>query len=197
MRWFISDTHFYHKNILSEKKAYHRPFQSLDEMHNCIISNWNKKVRPNDIIYIVGDFSFGTKAQTKLILSQLNGRKRLILGNHCQDRFNTVRGWLDAGMDDVRDELIIYIGGNPVLLKHYPYAYSGLKLFWTRLLQYLKLRAQPRKYISLFPRNMGMWHIHGHVHGGKNVKKQINVSCESLNYTPINENEILEIINGK
>ena len=77
--YFISDTHFGHKNILEyEKEA--RPFDSLEEMNQKIIENWNKTVRPKDIIYHLGDFAFGR--DNIAIASRLNGRKKLILGNH-------------------------------------------------------------------------------------------------------------------
>lgn len=77
--WFISDTHFSHKNILEyEKDA--RPFVSIEEMNEKIIDNWNKNVKPNDIIYHCGDFAFGYDNID--IAGRLNGRKKLILGNH-------------------------------------------------------------------------------------------------------------------
>ncbi len=77
--WFTSDTHFGHKNILEyEKEA--RPFQSVEEMNEALISNWNDTVRPKDIIWHLGDFAFG-RSHVELA-GRLNGRKRLIMGNH-------------------------------------------------------------------------------------------------------------------
>lgn len=77
--WFTSDTHFGHKNILEyEKDA--RPFSSVEEMNEQLIINWNNAVRPQDIIYHLGDFAFGKHNID--IAVRLNGRKRLILGNH-------------------------------------------------------------------------------------------------------------------
>lgn len=81
--WFTSDTHFGHKNILIyEKEA--RPFQTLEEMHETIIDNWNRVVRDTDTIYHLGDFCFGR--HNIEIASRLNGKKRLVLGNH--DTYN-------------------------------------------------------------------------------------------------------------
>lgn len=77
--WFISDTHFGHKNILEyEKEA--RPFDTIEEMNEKIIANWNKTVSPKDLIYHLGDFAFGS--DNIAIAGRLNGRKKLILGNH-------------------------------------------------------------------------------------------------------------------
>lgn len=81
--WFTSDTHFGHKNILEyEKEA--RPFETVEEMNETLIDNWNKTVRPKDIIYHLGDFAFGRVNIG--IADRLNGRKRIIMGNHdCYD----------------------------------------------------------------------------------------------------------------
>jgi calcineurin-like phosphoesterase family protein len=77
--WFTSDTHLGHKNILEyEKEA--RPFETVEEMNEALISNWNDTVRPKDIIWHLGDFAFG-RSNVELA-GRLNGRKRLIMGNH-------------------------------------------------------------------------------------------------------------------
>ena len=93
--FFISDTHFHHLNCL-----YFKPKRrtlagiSLDELQNgdkeaCmrkhdewLINKWNEQVGKRDVVYILGDFCLGNKEITQRILSQLNGRKYLILGNH-------------------------------------------------------------------------------------------------------------------
>lgn len=77
--WFTSDTHFGHSKILEyEKEA--RPFDSVEEMNEAIIDNWNSLVRPVDTVYHLGDFCFGRRYIE--IAARLNGRKNLILGNH-------------------------------------------------------------------------------------------------------------------
>lgn len=77
--FFISDTHFGHKNILQyEPDA--RPFETVEEMNEVLIERWNSVVKSRDIIYHLGDFAFGKRNIS--IASRLNGKKRLILGNH-------------------------------------------------------------------------------------------------------------------
>ena len=39
--YFIADLHLFHKNIIQIEN---RPFNSLYDMHNVIIKNWNKKI---------------------------------------------------------------------------------------------------------------------------------------------------------
>ncbi len=77
--WFISDTHFGHKNIIEYQKE-ERPFNTLEEMHEVIIERWNKVVNPKDKVYHLGDFAFGKK--NIQIAERLNGHKRLVMGNH-------------------------------------------------------------------------------------------------------------------
>ena len=77
--WFTSDPHFYHKNVI---EYCNRPFDSVEEMNETLIKNWNDRVKKNDTIYILGDFCFGTKEQCIEILNRLNGQKFLIYGNH-------------------------------------------------------------------------------------------------------------------
>jgi calcineurin-like phosphoesterase family protein len=77
--FFTSDHHFGHKNILNyEKEA--RPFSSVEEMNEVMIERWNNVVHRNDIVYHLGDFAFGK--HNIQIAERLNGKKRLILGNH-------------------------------------------------------------------------------------------------------------------
>lgn len=77
--YITSDLHFGHKNII---KYENRPFQDVEEMDNCLINMWNNTVNDNDLVYILGDFSWYGGAKTIEILKRLKGRKILIVGNH-------------------------------------------------------------------------------------------------------------------
>jgi calcineurin-like phosphoesterase family protein/2'-5' RNA ligase len=54
--YFIGDTHFDHRNII---KYTHRPFSNVTEMNKTIKNNWNATVSDNDIVYFLGDWTFG------------------------------------------------------------------------------------------------------------------------------------------
>jgi calcineurin-like phosphoesterase family protein len=77
--FFISDTHFGHKNILTFEPVA-RPFVNLEEMHDVLVTQWNSVVKPTDKVYHLGDFAFGRSYIG--VAALLNGKKRLILGNH-------------------------------------------------------------------------------------------------------------------
>ena len=68
-----ADTHFGHENIL---KYEHRPFPNVHVMDKRLIGNWNSVVGKNDIVYVLGDCSFHTKADTEKIIKKLNGQTR-------------------------------------------------------------------------------------------------------------------------
>ena len=63
--WFTSDTHHSHKNICigvsewDDKTKSCRNFQTLEEMNELIVNNINKYVKEDDILYHLGDWSFG------------------------------------------------------------------------------------------------------------------------------------------
>ena len=83
MRYYIADLHFFHEAMNSHMDC--RGFGSVEEMNRYMINKWNRKVRRNDEVVIIGDFSWGTAEQTNGLLNQLNGRLYLVTGNH--DRF--------------------------------------------------------------------------------------------------------------
>ena len=51
-------------------------------MNETIISNWNRVVGPEDIVFHLGDFCLGGSAEWVNVLNRLNGKIYLISGNH-------------------------------------------------------------------------------------------------------------------
>ena len=76
MKYYISDLHLFHENAIAFD---HRPFASLQEMHDMILKNWNDRVTNGDMVYILGDVSMrGKKEELIAFVAQLKGRKVLI-----------------------------------------------------------------------------------------------------------------------
>lgn len=84
--WFGSDFHIGHKNIVKHcpERAIAGGFEPDDIVAHdrWIMSIWNATVKKRDIVYIDGDFIIQNRDYAVRILSQLNGKKHLILGNH-------------------------------------------------------------------------------------------------------------------
>ncbi len=115
MRWFTSDHHFAHTNILKYCSG-SRPFTDVDEMNAQLIARWNQRVSPDDDVIVVGDVIASRRLPHAVgsgILQMLNGRKSLVRGNH--DPVDRV--FLDGGFTIVEDHMII--DGN-ILAVHRP-----------------------------------------------------------------------------
>jgi len=105
MVYFISDLHMDHRNII---RYCHRPFKDVAEMNAAIVGNWNSLVKPDDLVYLLGDIAFGRGSRSPIWwLTRLAGIKFCIKGNH------------DRGVKTKPFECIT-IRGVPVLLIHNP-----------------------------------------------------------------------------
>ena len=115
--WFTSDTHFRHKNIMKFCPKTRLGADS-DEMTEILISNWNRDVKPDDTVYLLGDVFFCNATETRKILDRLSGQIHLIHGNHDQ----VIRNNLDIRdrFASVQEYLEIKIDGKKVVLFHYP-----------------------------------------------------------------------------
>lgn len=112
MIFFISDTHFSHKNI-----SIKRGFSCVEEMNEKIIKNWNSVISTNDIVYHLGDFSLSNKMQEiEAIFKRLNGKIVLIRGNHDSNKMIN-----KIDFHDVFDKLEIKINGFEITLSHFSY----------------------------------------------------------------------------
>lgn len=185
--WFTSDQHFNHKNIIRLAK---RPFNSLDEMHSELINRHNSVVNPNDTVIHLGDFSFCSTTKTREILSKLNGRHILVLGNH--DR--GITSAINAGFVFSTTEMHFRVNGEKVLIKHYPYRPSVWKILWSLLIN----KYHDIRYLSRRPINNGHWLIHGHTHQKNKLRnKMIHVGVDSWNFYPVSIKQIESMIGQK
>ena len=181
MRYFTSDTHFGHENII---KYCTRPFENSGLMDAAIIQNWNEVVKPEDIVYHLGDVAFTSPDRAKHILSVLNGSKVLILGNHDRSGMK-MKEW---GFAEVHQSLQLELeGGILANLSHYPYkgtpAYGDQRKFETKNLK-----------------DDGRLLICGHVHDtwktrpGQYKNHMVNVGVDRWDYKPVSEAELLKYV---
>lgn len=191
MNYYTSDLHLFCKSELS-RCFQGRPFDTLEEMHETILRNWNGTVTNGDHVYILGDNSMrGRNDNLIAFLSQLKGNLHLVTGNHddvsdfrMKRQFSEICDYkeLNDGFEGKSYKLV---------LCHYPiYAWHG--------------------------QNRGAIHLYGHCHdnvdhdmfqqaikdlnaaykkrdGDKYVEfKAFNVGCMLWGYKPVSLKQILE-----
>lgn len=139
--WFTSDLHFWHKNIC---KYCNRPYNTIEEMNQGIIDNWNSVVKDDDIVYLLGDMGFCGIEKLRSLISQLKGHIRLVQGNHDSDK--VVNRLIEEGLiEGVATLCYITITGDEecpdqeLTLCHFP------MIDWAN-------------------KERGAWMIHGHQH---------------------------------
>lgn len=122
MRYYISDLHFYHSNLNDRMDC--RGFASGEAMNQYMIEKWNKKVRDNDEVVILGDFSIAGATETTEILKQLHGKLYLIQGNH--DKFLKDKSFDTSHFQWIESYKELNDNKRKVILSHYPvFCYNG------------------------------------------------------------------------
>lgn len=147
--FFTSDTHFFHKNILKHCPLRKELCNALDEndissWDDWMVDRWNKVIGKHDIVYIIGDFAFGSAELAKKILGKLNGKKFLILGNH-------------DGSSDKLDNYFKQITQQKMVVfkkEHYDFLEEDIQVFMC----HYPLITWPSKHY-------GAIQLHGHCHG--------------------------------
>ncbi|HHB0524308.1 TPA: metallophosphoesterase family protein [Staphylococcus aureus] len=174
MIYFISDTHFYHKTLAIKN----RKFDSVEQMNQHIIKNWNETVSDDDDIYILGDLFYRSSIENaNSILKLLNGNKYLVVGNH--DKHYLSNENFKTDIFKQISEIIEFKSHNYLwVLCHYPL------LEWNQ-----------KHYNNSI-------HLYGHVHDFKPEyynkilgSNAVNVSCELIKYTPISIEQVLHNLN--
>jgi calcineurin-like phosphoesterase family protein len=82
-RTFVyADPHFGHAHILT---AAQRPWVSIDKMDADLVKLYNSVVKPDDVVYWVGDVTLKSPEKwqwLRRIVMKMNGTKILVFGNH-------------------------------------------------------------------------------------------------------------------
>jgi len=165
--FFTSDLHFNDDRM----NLYGRDliFNNVDEMNKTIINNHNKVVKPDDLVYILGDIT--TKKDGLHHLNSMNGRKFLIKGNY--DSIHSDEE-LKKYFIDIADEITIAIKDD-----------NG------NIIRKLYLNHYPTNGVS------DKFNIVGHIHGTWKVQRNmINVGTDAWHFTPIDLDMINFQING-
>jgi calcineurin-like phosphoesterase family protein len=132
----IGDTHFCHSGVV---KFVARPFASTAAMDHHMVACWNSVVGRNDLVFHLGDFAHGGPADRYArIFAQLNGTKRLIMGNHDGPAVLALNWATISSLETITEN------GMAISLCHYP-PYRVASLFQRR---FTSVRSLPQSDLS-------------------------------------------------
>lgn len=180
--FFTSDTHFGHKNICEGTsgwvdKTRTRKFKDLHQMNSVIVDNINSLIGENDILFHLGDWSFGGKDNIKFFRDKIKCKNiHLIMGNHDQhipaiqrefNLFTTTHDLLNLKIVTVKGEKYDFF------LSHFPIC------SWEEM-------------------GKGVMHLHGHVHLTPEIRisncKAMDVGMDGNYLKPIELTEVVDLL---
>jgi len=188
--WYTSDTHFSHANICSATTSWIDPvtcreFQSLEQMNAALVNNINSVVAQDDILFHLGDWSFGGFEKIEEFRNRIVCKNiHIVTGNHdhhiendregCQSLFASVNKYVNL-------EVKWNVGKHnqskcSFALMHFPIA------SWDNMAK-------------------GAIHLHGHVHFPPQKRmgpgKMMDVGCDGNNLMPIEMSEVLRLMKDR
>ena len=185
--WFTSDTHYNHGNICSATTQWTDPvtcreFKSLEHMNAHLVGNINEKVGQDDVLFHLGDWSFGGFEQIERFRNQIVCKNvHIITGNHDHHIENNREGIqsLFSSVSKYLNLVVKWNVGTPLMgeqrfaLMHFPIA------SWDNMAR-------------------GAIHLHGHVHFEADkrigVGKMMDVGCDGNELYPIEMGEVLKLM---
>jgi calcineurin-like phosphoesterase family protein len=188
--WYTSDTHYAHANICSATTKWIDPvtcreFKSLEQMNTTLVNSINSIVAQDDILFHLGDWSFGGLEKIEEFRNRIVCQNiHIITGNHdhhiennrdgCQSLFASVNKYLNL-------EIKWNVGKHnqskcSFALMHFPIA------SWDNMAK-------------------GAIHLHGHVHFPPQKRmgpgKMMDVGCDGNNLMPIEMSEVLRLMKDR
>lgn len=171
MIYFTADLHIGHdKDFIWEERG----FSSVEEHDKEILKRWNEVVKPEDIVYILGDLALGqNENEWDNIFYDLNGNIFFIQGNH-----------------DTNRRISIYQA-------RYIMNYLGAASFW----KYGKKSFYLSHYSTLVANKDDkkfLWNLSGHTHSKNKFEygqyHVYNVAVDAHNCYPVSIEEIIKDI---
>lgn len=184
--WFTSDLHVGHPLVASI-----RGFDSTWAHDDLLARKWDRKVQPEDDVWVLGDAIMGNKAEGLRWFRSRPGRKHLVLGNH--DRAHPMHNNAHAHIDLYREafdtvqtmaRVSVADGEEKVNLSHFPYEGDrDEERFWE-----WRLRETKRTI------------LHGHTHLPQRVSRtrrgtlQVHVGVDAWDLRPVRRSDIADLI---
>lgn len=176
---FTADLHLGHKLVSNI-----RGFASTAEHDFYIIKRLRAAVRPDDILWILGDYSVSKHRYARELLSWVPGRKVLIAGNHDpehpmhRDAWKKQRESMET-FDAVLPYQRIKLSGAHFMMSHLPYGFGGD-------------HTEGERYSEYRLTDWGLPLLCGHVHEAWKLNgNQFNVGLDVNDFKPVTANELV------
>lgn len=191
--FFTSDTHYSHTNICRPLTNWVgvnnglRDFETIEEMNNILVGNINEMVSEDDILFHLGDWSFGGFGNIAEFRERINCKNvHLILGNHdehiqknknkVQSIFSSVNNYLVLDIKKPSNEGFIEQTKYKIILFHFPIS------SWDDL-------------------HKGSIHLHGHIHSKSQNKigvgRLMDVGVDGNEFYPYEFNDVVNFLCNK
>lgn len=207
--WFTSDTHYWHKNLTfgesvwDNKEKNCRKFDTTQEMSRHIVSKINEYVGEDDILFHLGDWSFGGIENIWNFKKQIKVKEiHLLIGNHDH---HIKRNLILPNVKRVHPYSQILEDGEPISGEYPDYVES--QTLFTSVNEVLdieidKIGLQMMHYPmeSWNTRHGRTYHLHGHTHGMLATKeRRLDVGMDNAfilfgEYRPFSWEEIKSIL---
>lgn len=142
-----------------------------------MIRRWNETVTQQDTVYHLGDFDFYRDLnKTQQVVSRLNGKIKLIMGNHDHFHKPSVAKKMIDIFDGVHQWQKIQVKDQTYVLSHFPLERSSFD------------------YVSDPSVGKPNINVHGHIHQ-RLIKEPgyLNVGVEVTEYRPVDVNDLLKL----
>lgn len=169
--YVVSDTHWGHAGMLSDRMVRPRPFASVEAMDEHMVAAWNNRVRPGDRVFHLGDFAYGcSQAHARGIFDRLAGHKTLIRGNH-----------------EARGERLGWVGGIHDVLR--------LSMQDRGMPEPVDLWLSHYAHVTWPDSHRGRIHLFGHSHGAISpTPRSCDVGVDVWGFRPVTIPEIQELL---
>ena len=181
--YFTSDTHYNHTNICrgvtrwTDAEDVTRDFKTLDQMNDRIINGINEVVGQDDILFHLGDWSFGGFESIPEFRNRINCNNiHLVLGNH-DHHIERDKAGIRYAFSSVNQYVELNVNNEyNFVLMHYPI------MSWNNM-------------------NDGVIHLHGHVHLPPDKRigkgKMMDVGVDGNGMDPISLSKVLTLMNPR
>lgn len=220
--WISSDFHFGHKNICRGESTWKgdgsqntRDFETVIEMNETLVRGINDNVKSDDVLYFLGDWSFGGINNVWNLRKQLKvATIHFVLGNHDSHMHKVLPNCHDSGIEWQRKMATGLIRKDEPKPKDQRYCYDvkSKELFDSVYdTVTLHLTGLGSFFLSHYAHRVwdkshhGRYHLFGHSHGsldhlewGRSMDVGVDSAFKRFGeYRPFNIKEVIEILDKR